>query len=980
MESYSTSSIQKSYKYDVFLSFAGQDVRKNFLDHLYVALQWQEIVTFKDDENLDKGKRIKDDLFKSIEESKFHIIILSKAYAASTWCLDELVKIMECQNADNTKQIAYPVFYDVDPTDVRHQRKLVETAFAENKNKPDAGKWIKAMEGVAGLAGWDLRNTDDGHEAKVIKRIVEKISLELRSTNLKADEYLVGMESRIRDIVSSLEMDVEDVRMIGIKGIGGGGKTTLATAVFDKICFPFEVKSIVGNIREVSKSSMFGLQSLQKQVLSIVIKDRNFTISTVRDGKSLMKKNLSGKKVLLVLDDVDHLDQLEALVGALNWFKGGSRIIITTRDEQLLIAHGVKAIHDVTLLSQFDATRVFNRYAFGKDIPIKMCKELSLQAVRYAAGLPLTIKVLGSFLCGKDELEWKDALERLKKIPLKETLEKLELSYTSLDHDYQDIFLDVACLLKGWRKDDAIRALECCGYHARIGLRVLEQRSLLTISRNQELGMHDHIQELGRNIVRRLHPAEPIRHTRLWIRGEIEDLLTDDLVTEATRAITTHTYPLLCEQGICRCRIFTKGFGNMKKLRFLQVTSSTSDLLEGIEVGKHLPNALRFLNWRGYPHSFLPKTFQANNLVALEMPYGRIKRLWEEGERKALNNLRYLDMSHSDLTTLDCGLLPNLEKLNLKKCSDLVKLNAPHGSLRRLARLDLRRCQSLDTVSFIRQLELLQVLEDLIFLDFSYSSLTTLDCGLVPNLEKLIVENCYNLVELQLESLQFLNLGCLDLTQFSDIIPRNNIQELPSFIGNLQNLVSLKLYGSKNLRKLQSGICVHLRHLKHLDLEGSDIEELPEDLGHLESLETLELGYMPLKHLPNSICMLTHLKTLLLDGCKGIKELPEDLGLLESLEELSLGQCKIRDVPSSICKLKLLRKLYLRYCDQLKGLPEKLGDLECLEDLNLEEHRCQEQRVQIQGYHKRKFCGIKTCHQDTSKFKDQRLIGLDPFC
>ncbi|CAI9270686.1 unnamed protein product [Lactuca saligna] len=739
----------------------GQEVRKSFLDHLYVALQWQEIVTFKDDKNLTKLKIIKDDLFESIEESKFHIIILSKPYAASTW-----------------------------------------------------------------------------HEAKVIKRIVQKISLELRSTNLKADEYLVGMESRIRDIISSLEMDVEDGRMIGIKGIGGGGKMTLATAVFDKTCFPFEVKSIVGNIREVSKSSMFGLQSLQKQVLSIVIKDINFIISSVRDGKSLMKKNLPGKKVLLVLDDMDHLDQLEALAGELNWFKGGSRIIITTRDEQLLVAHGVKVIHDVTLLSQSDATRVFNRYAFGKDIPINMCKELSLQVVHYVTGLPLTIKVLGSFLCGKDELEWKDAPERLKKIPLKETLEKLELSYTILDHDYKDIFLDVACLLEGWRKDDAIRELECCELHARIGLRVLEQRSLITITHNQELGMHDHIQELGWNMVRRLHPTKPIRHSRLWMRGEIEDVLTYKSVA-ATIAIATHTHPWLGKQ---------------------------------------------------------------------------------------------------DLTILDCGLLPNLEKLNFSNCSDLVRLNTPHGSLRRLAQLDLNGCQSLDTVSFIKQLEMLQVLEDLVFLDFSHSSLTTLDCGLVPNLQKLNIEKCYQLVELHvpigcLRSLVYLDIGvvCFFEVKMYAVCGPHLQASAAEELGSLQ---VLNIHGCKNLKRLQSGIC-GLRSLKHLNLVGSAIEEVPKDLGHLESLETLDLSSTPLKHLPNSICKLKHLKTLHLASCKDLKKLPKDLGLLESLEELSLQQCKIRDVPISICKLKHLRELNLRCCDQLERLPKKLRDLERLKELNV---------------------------------------------
>ncbi|XP_024961306.1 TMV resistance protein N-like [Cynara cardunculus var. scolymus] len=535
MASSSTSSVQMRFKYDVFfLSFRGEDTRKTFVDHLYHALQHKSIHTYKDDERIKNGERISDELIKSIEDSKFYIIVFSTNYASSSWCLDELVTIMECQKT--TEHTAYPVFYVVEPTEVRKQSGEFGKAFAKQEKEEAAKKWRQALKEAANLSGFGLKNIVDG-SSKFIQKIVEDISLELRSINFSVDEKLIGMEDRIRDVVSTLEIGFDDVQMIGIKGMGGGGKTTLAIAVFYRISFRFEGSNFVENVRENSNPNLSCLKKLQKQILKDVLNAQDIKISDVHDGKKMIKKMMCCRKVLVVLDDVDHIDQLKALAGELNWFNKGSRIIITTRDEQVLVAHRVNLIRYVDLLSQKEAICLLSRYAFGRESPIEEYKVLSEQVASYAAGLPLTITVLGSFLCGKNELEWRDTIERLKTIPLKETLEKLELSYIGLQEDYKEIFLDVACIMKGWEKEDAIEVLESCGLHARNGLRVLKQKSLITISIYGDLGMHDHIEEMSKNIVRRLHPGEPYRHSRLWIADEIKDILVNNQGTEATTNI-----------------------------------------------------------------------------------------------------------------------------------------------------------------------------------------------------------------------------------------------------------------------------------------------------------------------------------------------------------------------------------------------------------------------------------------------------------
>ncbi|KAM0008723.1 putative P-loop containing nucleoside triphosphate hydrolase [Helianthus debilis subsp. tardiflorus] len=148
--------------------------------------------------------------------------------------------------------------------------------------------------------------------------------------NLCIDRKLVGMETRVKNVVSSLETGFDDVRMVGINGMGDGGKTTLARAVFNHISTLFEGKSFVENVREVSKGSLYGLKELQKKILSDVLNDQSIVEKGISNLENMMKTMMRSRKVLVVLDDVDDVEQLEALAGEVTWFKPGSRIIIET--------------------------------------------------------------------------------------------------------------------------------------------------------------------------------------------------------------------------------------------------------------------------------------------------------------------------------------------------------------------------------------------------------------------------------------------------------------------------------------------------------------------------------------------------------------------------------------------------------------------------------------------------------------------------
>lgn len=156
-----SSQMSSSWKYDVFLSFRGEDTRKNFTDHLYAALDREGIQVFRDDKELERGKRISPELLLAIEQSRFSIVVFSKDYASSTWCLDELVKIVQCINTKG--QTVLPVFYDVDPSMVRKQTGKFQEAFvkheetfSENIEKVQA--WRRALKEVTDISGWHARD------------------------------------------------------------------------------------------------------------------------------------------------------------------------------------------------------------------------------------------------------------------------------------------------------------------------------------------------------------------------------------------------------------------------------------------------------------------------------------------------------------------------------------------------------------------------------------------------------------------------------------------------------------------------------------------------------------------------------------------------------------------------------------------------------------------------------------------------------
>uniref|UniRef100_A0A5B6Z4S3 Uncharacterized protein n=1 Tax=Davidia involucrata TaxID=16924 RepID=A0A5B6Z4S3_DAVIN len=379
-------------------------------------------------------------------------------------------------------------------------------------------------------------------EANLIKEIVGYILRNLSLTNSSVLEGLVGMDSRLAELGSLLSIGTNDIRIVGICGMGGIGKTTIAKAVYDRLSCQFEGSSYLANVREASRKH--GLEPLQEQLLSEILKESDMKIRNVDKGISMTKNRLRHMRVLVFLDDVDQINQLETLVGKHDWFGLGSRIIITTRDEHLLTAFEVNHIYKAKELNNEEAVKLFSAKAFRKNQPTKGYVALTDRVLHYAKGVPLALNVLGSFLFGRNITEWRSALDRLKESPIAQVLEILKISYEGLEYTEKKIFLDIACFFKGEDKDYVAKILDGCGFYPDIGISVLAQKSLITILKNKLL-MHDLIQEMGWHIVREESLDEPGKCSRLWHHKDIYHALMKNTVRDIVDNIIFSQYHLV---------------------------------------------------------------------------------------------------------------------------------------------------------------------------------------------------------------------------------------------------------------------------------------------------------------------------------------------------------------------------------------------------------------------------------------------------
>ncbi|KAM5546335.1 hypothetical protein ABKV19_002546 [Rosa sericea] len=924
---------QNHYTYEVFLSFRG-DTRFNFTDHLYNALRDRGIKTFRDADELRRGEEISPALLNAIEESRVSIVVFSQNYASSRWCLDELVKILDCRKSKG--QEVRPVFYKVDPSDVRHQRGAFREAFDtldQCKYKDSIGKWRKALEEAANLSGWTFE--EGRYEAEFIKKIVEDLFAKVinPSCELHVADHPIDLGS-CRQEVNKL-LDADENNMVGIWGPGGIGKTTIAKAVFNSNHHKFEGSSFLADVRTKN------ITQLQETLLFDMLRDSTLKVSSVDQGARLVRTRMQNKKVLLILDDVSHSSQLQNLVPFPICFGSGSKVLITTRDQRLLIAHQVGEVYEVKMLNDRHALKLFSLNAFKRNRPPSDYLELAQRAVRYAQGLPLALIVLGSHLFCESRQVWEATLDSCRgEDPHREIRDVLRISYDALGEDLKGYFLDIACFFKGESVNRVKPILEACyDLKSVIGIKQLQEKALIRIDRDlfdcDRIWMHDLIEEMGKDIVYQESPGEPGERSRLWSEEDVDYVLTNNTGTNKVIGIQAPPYPSTISLN-------AKSFSKMRNLRYISMrgTSFSGDI-------DYLSNQLRWLDWQQCSLQCFPSDFQANKLVNLDICWSHeITRLWEG--RKNFSRLTCMNLSYCEsLKELpDLSGIPNLKELNLIDCTSLKKL-PDLSEIPNLEELDLRGCASLKTLPDLSGIPNLKKLK--------LSGCTSLkelpDLSGIPNLKKLKLSGCTSLKELPdlsgIPNLKKLNLsGCTSLKKLPDLSGIPNLKELklyecsglvevPDSVGLLDKLVTLDVRGCSNLIKFPRKIyCKSLEIIYISDCKLEEFSEVGEEMGSVRSLILISTC---IKELHPSITRLIRLEELDLEDCQNLTTLPYNIYELHNLEALCASGCsKLATFPKIPVKMDSLRRLFLTGID-IRELDESIGNLIGLEWLNLKD-------------------------------------------
>nr|VDD10088.1 unnamed protein product [Brassica oleracea] len=702
----------------------------------------------------------------------------------------------------------------------------------------------------------------------MINKIASDVTAVLGFTPSKDFDDFIGIGARIIEIKSKLILQSEEVKVIGVVGPPGIGKTTIARVLFNQLSpgFPFStfLENIRGSYEKPCGNDYQVKLCLQKKLLSQIFNQRDIEVRHLGVAQEMM----SDKKVLVVLDEVGSWWQLAATADQRGWLDPRSIIIITTEDKKLLkaLGLGINHIYQMEFPTSSESLQIFCQYAFGQTSPYYGFESLAWEVTSLSGDLPLGLRVMGSYLRGMSRDYWIDALPRLRSSLDTEIESTLRFSYDVLSDKDKALFLHIACFFVGFGEDFIKRCLEKSGLDVNHGLQVLANKTLISIE-NRYVKMHCLLQQMGREIVKKESSEEP---------GDRQFLMDTMEISDGTGKVLGIKLDTLKNKKI---QISKSAFQGMNNLQFLHVTSSNVRIPEGLN---SLPDKLRLISWDRCPLRFWPSKFSGKFLVELIMPHSKFEKLWEG--IKPLHCLKLMDLSYSkSLKKIpDLSKATSLEELNLSYCKSLLELTSSIGNATKLTIFNLRGCSLLKELS---------------------SSI-----GRLINLEKL---------DLRDKKMPSSFSTCI----VELVLSCTGIEEVPPLIGNLFRLRKLFMYGCKKLKTISPNIS-KLENLELLALcNRGEIEHDYERL-HLFNYHNLFQAVINWRgDLKRSWELRSDFKVrYIFPICLREKALSSPISL-------RLAGDSVETIPDCIISLSGLIKLNVIACKKLVALPQLPGSL-----------------------------------------------------